>query len=145
MSPLTSVFLPTGAALALTDLIFNGVLERHEDLRIGVMELSAIWVPLHLQMMDGGFEFAASFNGEAVPLSMRPSEYFQRQVRVAAFAYEQPQRLMGRAGDIFMACSDYPHTEGTATPLDDYRGIGLEPDSHPGLFADNIKYLLRAG
>jgi predicted TIM-barrel fold metal-dependent hydrolase len=145
ISPLTSIFLWTAVALALTDLIINGVLERHPRLRLGVMELSAIWVPLHLQMMDGGFHFAASFNGESASLSMLPSEYFKRQVRVAAFSYERPRGLMDRAGDIFMACSDYPHTEGTSTPLDDYRSVGVEPDAHPGFFGQNVQFLLDAG
>ncbi len=144
VSPLSSIFLWTGAALALTDLIVNGVLERHPDLRIGVMELSAIWVPLHLQMLDGGYQFAASFNGEAVSLSLRPSDYFRRQVRVAAFSYEQPQRLIDRAGDIFMACSDYPHTEGTSTPLDDYRSVGMAPVDNSAFFGENAQYLLRS-
>jgi predicted TIM-barrel fold metal-dependent hydrolase len=144
VSPLSSIFLWTGVALALTDLILGGVLERHPDLRFGIMELSAIWVPLHLQMMDGGFQFSATFNGEAAPLSMRPSDYFRRQVRVAAFSYERPKSLIDRVGDIFMACSDYPHTEGTASPLDDYRAAGMESADHPGLFGANVRYLLRA-
>jgi predicted TIM-barrel fold metal-dependent hydrolase len=144
VSPLSSIFLWTGAALALTDLIVNGVLERHPDLRIGVMELSAIWVPLHLQMLDGGYQFAASFNGEAEPLALLPSDYFKRQVRVAAFAYERPRGLIDRAGDIFMACSDYPHTEGTSTPLEDYKSMGLEPQGNPAFFEGNIEFLLRS-
>jgi predicted TIM-barrel fold metal-dependent hydrolase len=143
ISPLTTIFLWTAAALALTDLILNGVLERHPDLRFGIMELSAIWVPLHLQMMDGGYRFTARFNGEATPLSMAPSEYFRRQVRVAAFALERPDALARRAGDLFMACSDYPHTEGTLTPLDDYRAAKTTPEECPAFFSDNIRYLLR--
>jgi predicted TIM-barrel fold metal-dependent hydrolase len=143
VSPLTSIFLPTAAALAITDLILNGVFDRHRDLRLGVMELSAIWVPLHLQMMDGGYEFARSFNGEAQPLRMRPSEYFKRHVRVAAFSYERPRHLIERAGDIFMACSDYPHTEGSSTPLGDYRSVGIEPDERPAFFSGNAQFLLR--
>jgi predicted TIM-barrel fold metal-dependent hydrolase len=143
IAPLTTIFLWTAAALALTDLILNGVLERHPDLRFGIMELSAIWVPLHLQMMDGGFRFTARFNGEAAPLSMVPSEYFRRQVRVAAFALERPDALARKAGDLFMACSDYPHTEGTLTPLEDYRKANTTPEDSPALFHDNIAHLLR--
>ena len=144
VSPLSSIFLWTGVALALTDLILGGVLERHPDLRLGVMELSAIWVPLHLQMLDGGYQFAASFNGEAAPLSMRPSDYFRRQVRVAAFSYERPHRLADRSADIYMACSDFPHSEGTATPLDDYAAVGVDLDQAPGLLRDNVRFLLHA-
>ena len=58
-----SVFLYTPAALSLTDLIVNGVLERLPDLRIGIVELSAIWVPQFLMMLDGGYEFTSKLNG----------------------------------------------------------------------------------
>jgi predicted TIM-barrel fold metal-dependent hydrolase len=143
INPLTAIFLSTGVALAVTDLILNGTLERFPDLRLGIMELSAIWVPLHLQMMDGGLRFVSTFNGEGPPLSMTPSEYFTRQVRVGAFAYEQPEHLARRSGDIFMACSDWPHTEGTATPLEDYRKVGSVPEDRSAFFGDNAAFLLR--
>ncbi len=113
------------------------------ELRIGVVELSAIWVPQYLMMLDGGYEFTSKLNG-SVPakLSMRPSEYFHRQVRVAAFSYELPERLERQAGDLFMACSDYPHSEGTATPIDDYAAKGCDPAVHPGLFGGNAELLV---
>jgi predicted TIM-barrel fold metal-dependent hydrolase len=143
ISPMSVVFIWTAAALALTDLIFNGVLERHPDLRFGIMELSARWVPQHLQMMDGGYRHTALFNGESTGLPAPPSEYFRRQVRVAAFSYELPRRLMAHAGDLFMACSDYPHTEGTLTALEDYAGVGVAPEADTaGFFGDNATFLL---
>jgi predicted TIM-barrel fold metal-dependent hydrolase len=143
ISPLSVVFIWTGAALALTDLIINGVLERHPDLRMGIMELSARWVPQPLQLMDGGYRHTARFNGESTGLSLLPSEYFQRQVRVASFSYEQPRQLIAGAGDIFMACSDYPHTEGTATAIEDYAAMGLNPSDDPEFFGGNAAFLLR--
>ncbi len=144
INPLSVVFIWTGAALALTDLILNGVLERYPGLRLGVMELSARWVPQHLQMMDGGYRHTSRFNGESTNLSLMPSEYFLRQVRVAAFSYEQPSRLIAHAGDIFMACSDYPHTEGTLTALEDYSSAGLVPEEvTSGFFGGNAAFLLR--
>jgi predicted TIM-barrel fold metal-dependent hydrolase len=139
-----SVFLYTPAALSLTDLIVNGVLERLPELRIGIVELSAIWVPQFLMMLDGGYDFTSKLNGRVpAPLSMRPSEYVRRQVRVAAFSYEQPGNLERKGGDLFMACSDYPHSEGTATPIEDYQRTGTDPAAHPGLFGDNAAFLLR--
>jgi hypothetical protein len=45
-----------------------------------------------------------------------------------------------------MACSDYPHSEGTATPLADYAAtgkFGTTPERAPGLFGDNAAFLLR--
>lgn len=144
----SSVFLWTSPALALTDLILNGTFSRHHDLRIGVMELSAVWLPMFLQYLDGGYDFHRRLHGKAiVDLDLRPSEYLRRHVRVAAFSYERPDRLAERVGDLFMCCSDYPHSEGTARPVEDYRmvsGGDAVPESAPGLFADNIRWLLGA-
>ena len=140
---LESVFLWVPPAIAVTDLIVNGVLARHGDLRIGIVELSSVWVPQYLMMLDGGWDFTSTLNGRpAVELELRPSEYFRRQVRVSSFSYEQPGRLQAKSRDLYMCCSDYPHSEGTATPLEDYGRGGGSPDSAPGLFRDNVTALL---
>jgi predicted TIM-barrel fold metal-dependent hydrolase len=135
------------AALACTDLILHGVFERHPKLRLGIVELSAVWVPLFLMMLDGGSAFTERLQGVRSPLPLRPSDYFRRQVRVSSFAYELPanlRRMLGGA-DLLMACSDYPHSEGTAQPLADYAAAGrfaVRPEDAPGLFHDNVAFLL---
>jgi hypothetical protein len=46
---------------------------------------------------------------------------------------------------LLMACSDYPHSEGTAKPLADYAGAGkyaASPEDAPALFRDNAAFLL---
>jgi predicted TIM-barrel fold metal-dependent hydrolase len=145
---LESVFLYMAAALACTDLIVNGVLERHPDLHIGIVELSAVWVPMYLMMLDGGTNFVKRLNGRApFELELPPSEYFRRQVRVSSFAYELPVNITRQLGgsDILMCCSDYPHSEGTADPLADYAASGrfaVRPDMAPGFFGDNVALLL---
>jgi predicted TIM-barrel fold metal-dependent hydrolase len=146
---LDSVFLWTAAALASTDLIVNGVLDRHPDLRIGIVELSAVWVPMFLMMLDGGVHFTTQLNGRPLAeLELKPSDYFRRQVRVSSFSYELPEHLRGQLGgaDLLMACSDFPHSEGTATPIADYAATGkygTTPDRAPGLFGTNAEFLLR--
>ena len=143
VSVLESTFLWTPPALGVADLILNGVLDRHEQLRIGIIELSAIWVPLFLLMLDGAWDFTSRLNGRTLTdLRHRPSEYFHRQVRVAAFSYEGPARLTAQAGPLFMACSDYPHSEGTADPVGDYAAAGCDAAAEPALFADNLSFLL---
>ncbi|HXW34803.1 MAG TPA: amidohydrolase family protein [Acidimicrobiales bacterium] len=142
---LESIFIWVPPAIAVTDLIVNGVLAKFPELRIAIVELASIWVPQYLLMLDGGWEFTSVLNGEApVQLDLRPSEYFRRQVRVSSFSYEQPGRLTAKSGDLFMCCSDYPHSEGTATPMEDYERIGLLPEGVPGLFHDNVAELLTA-
>src|SRR5439155_1090786 len=78
------------------------------------------------------------------PMPMRPSDYCRRQVRVSSFSYEMPARLIRQTGDLYMCCSDYPHSEGTATPLADYAdaAVPVGPEDAPGLFRDNVSMLL---
>jgi hypothetical protein len=141
-----AVFLDTAPALAVTDLIVNGTLQRHPELRIGIVELGSVWVPLHLLMLDGAYDFTARLNGSTpAALEHKPSDYFRRQVRVSSFAMEGPVRLTKQSGDIFMCCSDYPHSEGSADPLGDYARSQVEPDDAPGLFHDNVAGLLFSG
>jgi hypothetical protein len=144
---LTSVFIWAAPALALADLALNGVLARHPELRIGVMELAAVWVPMFMQFMDGGYQFTSRLAGsEHAVLEMPPSEYVRRQVRFAAFSYEQPHRLAGAAGDLFMCCSDWPHSEGTEHALAEYGALShgsVTAAEHPGLFGNHAAWLLR--
>jgi predicted TIM-barrel fold metal-dependent hydrolase len=145
VSPLDSVMLSMAPSVAVTDLILNGTLARHPELRLGVIELGGMWVPGFLTMLDGGWEFTNRLHGRRpAPIEGRPSDYFRRQVRVAAFSYEQPERLADQAGDLFMLCSDFPHAEGTLHPVADYEARGLDAGSSPALFRDNSAYLLGA-
>ena len=104
---------------------------------------------MYLMMLDGASAFVGHLNGGDVlaPLSLSPSDYFRRQVRVSSFAYEAPATIVQQLGgtDLLMCCSDYPHSEGTATPITDYTASGLDPHTGaaPGLFSDNIGFLLR--
>ena len=93
-------------------------------------------------MLDGSVDFTSRLNGTDVQLAKRPSDYLLEHVRVSSFSYEDPARLTRKTGDVFMCCSDYPHSEGTASPLADYDRAGCDPDDMRGLFSDNIQLLL---
>jgi predicted TIM-barrel fold metal-dependent hydrolase len=143
---LGSVFIWAAPALAICDMAVNGVFERHPGLRLGVMELSAVWVPMFLLMLDGGFDFHARFNGKPLhDLPLRPSEYVRRQVRVAVFCYEGPRALVDQLGpEMLMFSSDYPHAEGIARPVADYERIAGPVDGVAGekLYAGNLQWLM---
>lgn len=144
---LSTVLLWVPAALALSDLSVHGVLDRHPALRIGVMELSATWTAGFFASLDGCTRFHARQNGLPVPPPGEgPGARIVDHVRVAAFPTEGADRLTGAVGDVFMFCSDYPHGEGTATPLADYArlcGPELTPERAPGFFGGNVAWLLR--
>ncbi len=145
---LESVFLNVAPSVALADLIINGTLEKFPDLRIGVVELTAAWVPSFLLMLDGSWDFySMRHGGPYSPLAQRPSEYFRRQVRVSALSYEDPAGLVQCVGDdTIMFGSDWPHAEGIAEPYADYhRAVtGLSEASRAKLMAGNVEFLLRA-
>jgi predicted TIM-barrel fold metal-dependent hydrolase len=141
-----SIFLYLAPAVALANLILHGVLERFPSLRIGVVELTAGWVPSFLLHLDGASDFHAQRRGEPFrQLAARPSEYFLRQVRVAALPYEMPNRLVPKVGeDTFMIGSDWPHAEGVADPLRaaEHAASGLSERARAGLLGANAGWLL---
>ena len=141
-----SIFLYLAPAVALADLILNGTLERFPDLRVGVVELTASWVPHFLLHIDGASDFYALRHGEPYRrLAARPSEYFLRQVRVAALPYEMPNRLVPRVGDdTYMIGSDWPHAEGVADPMAaaERAVAGLTGTARSNILGANASWLL---
>jgi predicted TIM-barrel fold metal-dependent hydrolase len=141
-----SIFLYLAPAVALANLILNGVFERFPELRVGVVELTASWVPHFLLHIDGASDFYAQRHGEPFrKLSARPSEYFLRQVRVAALPYEMPNRLVPKVGEAtFMIGSDWPHAEGVADPMAaaERAAAGLDDRARANLLGANAAWLL---
>jgi predicted TIM-barrel fold metal-dependent hydrolase len=145
---LMSTFISVTPMLALADLAISGVLERHPDLRIGLVEFTSSWFGPFLRSLDASYRFHGVYNGlPASRLPLAPSEYLRRQVRVATFGFEHPEHLAGRYGDVFMFGSDYPHAEGLADPLPDFEAAGgpAPGDTASGLYRDNIRWLLGDG
>jgi predicted TIM-barrel fold metal-dependent hydrolase len=141
-----SIFLYLAPAVALANLILNGVLERFPRLRIGVVELTASWVPSFLLHIDGASDFYTQRHGEPFrALADRPSEYFRRQVRVASLPYEMPNRLVPKVGDdTFMIGSDWPHAEGVADPMAaaERAVAGLTGPARANILGANAAWLL---
>ena len=142
-----SAFLWVAPAVALANMAVFGVFERFGDLRVGVVELTAHWVPQFLLMLDGAYGFYVARHGEPPrPLAERPGEYVRRSIRVGALAYEQPAQLAALVGeDTFMFGSDWPHAEGIADPLGDYvKAIGeTNGSARAKMLGGNAAWLLR--
>jgi len=105
---------------ALSDLIFAGVLERHPKLRIGIIEFGSIWFPSFIRRLDFAFGFLGPRNRYMRErLSMLPSDYLRRQVKVSCFWSEPIDWLIESAGpEFFMYSSDYPHPEGNQNAVE---------------------------
>jgi len=142
---LMSAFISVTPMLALTDLAVGGVLSRHPDLRIGLVEFTSSWFGQFLSSVDACYNFHLGYNGlSSTRLELLPSEYLRRQVRLATFGFEHPARLASAFGDLYMFGSDYPHAEGLAHPLEDFRASGgpaPSPDTR-GLYHRNAAWVL---
>jgi predicted TIM-barrel fold metal-dependent hydrolase len=94
-------------------LIFSGVLERFPRLKIVAAEGDIAWVPHVMERADKYFRRFKQ--GYGVALSLKPSEYFQRQM-YATFIDDpmgvKTYHLAGSA-DNFMWSTDYPHQAST--------------------------------
>jgi predicted TIM-barrel fold metal-dependent hydrolase len=100
-------------------LLWAGVFERHPDLRFVVTECGAFWAADLLWMMDTAYdrEHGARKLGDQLTalLSMRPSEYFDRNCAIGAS--NTRRRELARRYEIgvdnLMWGNDFPHPEGT--------------------------------
>ena len=109
---------------ALWHLMFSGVFERHPNLKFVNTETGTAWIPDVLNDLDSFYHrmkystygSEAIFGGPAVSaMSMKPSEYWQRQCYIgASFLRPVEAHLPAEIGlDRIMWGSDYPHTEGS--------------------------------
>ncbi len=104
--------------VALAALIFDHILEKFPHLKVGVIELGAVWVPAWLERMEIVVDTFGRTESRLRQLALRPTEYVRRQVRVTPYPTENVGRLIDRCGpEIFMFSSDYPHVEGGRNPL----------------------------
>ena len=108
----------------LWHLILSGVLDRHPQLTLVLTEQASGWVPQTLDSLDliadryaDPDSALARFAGPAAgSLSLRPSEYWNRQCFVGA-SFMRPFECADRhriGVDRIMWGSDYPHLEGTS-------------------------------
>lgn len=105
----------------ITCMIYDGVLERFPKLKVGIIELGANWVPASLMNLDMGVSLLGKFDQGLKKLTLKPSEYFQRQIRVAPLHTENAGWILRNVGpDILMFNTDYPHPEGGKDPFGAY-------------------------
>ncbi|HEY3796880.1 MAG TPA: amidohydrolase family protein [Caulobacteraceae bacterium] len=112
------VVLPHSAEMFLGALVYDGLFDRMPDLRGGVIEYGAYWVPGFLRQMDMGARSFGRTDPYLQALSAKPSEIIRRQVKFTPFPGEDAGYLIRDSGaELYMFSSDYPHPEGTNDPI----------------------------
>jgi predicted TIM-barrel fold metal-dependent hydrolase len=137
--------IPGPPAQTLATMIFDGVLDRFPELRIGVAEQGAIWVPSWMRQMESAFEAFARHEERLQALSLRPSEYVHRQIRFTPYPTEDVGWITEQAGaDLCMFSSDYPHVEGGRKPIERFETSlgGASDEVRKRFYEDNFLDLL---
>ena len=105
-------------ARPLTFLLWGGVFERHPRLKVVITEGTSIWVPEYLRLLDQRYSethYAQKLGDYRSHLSMKPSDYFARNVGLGASC--MPRREAELRHEIGLGCimwgSDFPHPEGS--------------------------------
>ncbi len=135
-------------AQALSMLIFDGVLERFPDLKIGIIELGAVWVPSFMRQLEAAFDAFERHEERLKKLTIRPSDFMRRQVRVTPYPTEPTGWIIENSHpDICMFSSDFPHVEGGRNPLRRFDNeVGsLSADVQDRFFRHNFEDLMGAG
>lgn len=131
----------------LTAMVLDGVFERFPDLRCGVIEMGASWLPSLMVRIDDAarsFKRTEPMLGE---LSMKPSDYLRRQVRVTPFPGEDVAELVKISSpELYLFSSDYPHPEGAKDPIGHFERSFDEQDidqkARDAFYEGNYKTLM---
>ena len=140
--------IPHPPMQTLATMIFDGVLERFPDLKIGVVEQGAIWLPSWMKQMESAFDAFHRHEDRLQALSMRPSDYVQRQIRATPYPTEDVGWITELVGpDICLFSTDYPHVEGGRRPMERFErtlGDASEETRHK-FYAANFEDLMGRG
>ena len=140
--------IPHPPMQTLATMIFDGVLERFPDLKIGVVEQGAIWLPSWMKQMESAFDAFHRHEDRLQALSLRPSEYVQRQIRATPYPTEDVGWITDLIGpDICLFSTDYPHVEGGRRPMERFeRSLGdASEEVRHKFYAANFEDLMGRG
>jgi predicted TIM-barrel fold metal-dependent hydrolase len=110
--------IPYPPMQTLATMIFDRVLDRFPRLKFGVIEQGASWLPGWMRSMDSAHTAFIKNEERLKKMSLKPSEFVRRQVRVTPYPAEDTGWIIANSGEeICMFSSDYPHVEGGRHPL----------------------------
>ena len=141
--------IPYPVMQTLATMIIDGVPERFPDLRFGVIEQGASWLPSWMRMLDSAQDAFAKNEERLRNLSLRPSEYVRRQVRVTPYPAEDVGWIIeNSAPEVCLFSSDYPHVEGRRNPIARFEKSldewDIRDDARQAFYGDNFADLMGA-
>jgi predicted TIM-barrel fold metal-dependent hydrolase len=107
--PITAMLHTLGVAATMSNFMVSRILDKYEDLKIGLIESGIGWVPFVLEMLEHQFDEMRTVEDHG--LKRRPKEYFAKNFWVS-FWFETfaPQHMLEEIGlDRVMFETDFPH------------------------------------
>ena len=102
----------------LSVLILDGVLERFPELRGGIIEIGAGWVPDMIRRLDHAASIWARSEPHLAKMKRTPSMQIRDQLRFTPYPFEAVGTLVEESfPELYMFSSDYPHAEGGRDPI----------------------------
>ncbi len=104
-------------------MIFDGVFERHRNLRGAAVELGAGWVPGWLERLDWTARIWKK-EADIGALSRTPTETVTEHLAFTPYVYEDVGELIKQSSDeLYLFSSDYPHFEGSRNPIERFESF----------------------
>lgn len=128
----------------ISTLVLDGVLEKFRNLRGGVIELGAGWVPDTIRRLDHAVDIWAKSEPFLAKFDRRPSEQFRDQIRFTPYPFEDVGQLMSESSpELYMFSTDYPHAEGGRDPIGRFtRSLeGVDDQDSNLFFYENFRTL----
>ena len=120
-------------------IIAGGVLERFPALRVGFFEAGCSWAPYWLGRLDDHYHHRklSPYLGN---LTMKPSEYFDRQCFVTCDPGDHtiPLAVQGIGAHKIMFATDYPHFDSSSGAVNGFLAVeGISDDDRRRILWDN--------
>ncbi|MCH6562017.1 MAG: amidohydrolase family protein [Deltaproteobacteria bacterium] len=139
--------IPFPPMQTLATMIIDGVFDRFPRLRCGVIEQGASWLPGWMRQLDSALDAFYKNEVRLQQLSLRPSEFIRRQIRVTPYPSEDVGWIISQAGEeLCLFSSDYPHVEGGRHPLKRFEATtaALSERAKQRFYCDNFVDLMGA-
>ncbi len=128
----------------ISALVLDGVLDRFPNLRGGVIELGAGWVPDMIRRLDHAADIWARSEPHLALMQRKPSEQIRDQLRFTPYPFEDVGAFIREsAPELYLFSSDYPHAEGGRDPIGRFERA-LADAGEPArtqFFAENFRRL----
>lgn len=108
-------------------LVLDGVLERFPNLKGGVIELGAGWVPDTIRRLDHAVDIWSRSEPHLAKFERKPSEQFRNQLRFTPYPFEAVGKFIEESyPELYLFSTDYPHAEGGRDPIRRFDGALAE-------------------